>query len=151
MYRSTPIAKFALIFGAVYTLVGVMGFVPQVLVPPPTTAPHLAVGTLYGYLLGVFPVNVLHDLVHLAVGVMGIAASRRLSWAIAYCRAVAVIFAGLTIMGLLPGLDTTLGLIPIYGADVALHALTAVASAYFGWIAPEFHPDAGSKVAIGGA
>jgi hypothetical protein len=137
MLRSTPTAKFALLLGAAYSLVGLLGFVPQLVQPPPISAPDLSVGTLYGYLLGIFPVNVLHDLVHFAVGAIGIATSRRLSWAIAYCRAMSVIFAGLTVMGLLPDLGTMLGLIPVFGADVALHGLTAVASAYFGWVAPE--------------
>ena len=36
-------------------------------------------------------------------------------------------------MGLIPGLNTTFGLIPIFGNDVWLHALTALIAAYFGW------------------
>ena len=39
----------------------------------------------------------------------------------------------LTVMGLIPGLSTTFGLVPIYGADVALHAVIAAVSAYFGF------------------
>lgn len=137
MNTRTSVQKFALVFGLVYVLVGLMGFVPGLLQSPPATAPDLRVGTLYGYLLGLFPVNVLHDGVHLGVGVLGILAARQLASAVAYCRAVAIVFVLLTIMGLVPGLDTTLGLIPIFGADVVLHALTALGSAYFGWFAPE--------------
>lgn len=50
-----------------------------------------------------------------------------------YCRVLAIVFAALTIFGLLPFLQTTFGLIPLFGLDVALHAVTAVALAYFGW------------------
>ena len=39
----------------------------------------------------------------------------------------------LTVMGLIPGLNTTFGLIPIHGNDVWLHALIAIAAAYFGF------------------
>ena len=46
---------------------------------------------------------------------------------------MAVVFALLTIMGLIPDMNTTLGLIPLFGADVALHALTTLVAAYFGW------------------
>lgn len=40
-------------------------------------------------------------------------------------------------MGLFPVLNTTFGLIPIFGNDVWLHAVTAIAAAYFGWMARE--------------
>jgi hypothetical protein len=59
---------FALVGGIVYALVGIIGFFPAALLPPPPGAPELTVDTLYGYLLGLFPVNVLHSLVHLAPG-----------------------------------------------------------------------------------
>jgi hypothetical protein len=52
----TCVQRFALIFGIVYALVGLLGFVPGVLQPPPADAPRLAVGTADGYLLGAFPV-----------------------------------------------------------------------------------------------
>jgi hypothetical protein len=41
----------------------------------------------------------------------------------------------LAVMGLVPGLDTTFGLVPIYGHDVWLHALLAGVAAYFGFVA----------------
>jgi hypothetical protein len=138
MFNSrTSIQKFALIFGIVYALVGLLGFVPGVLQPPPTGAPTLQVDSAYGYLLGIFPVNALHSVVHLLVGLLGVVAARTLASARTYSRAVAVVFALLTIMGLVPNLNTTLGLIPLFGADVALHALTTLVAAYFGWFAAE--------------
>ena len=128
------IRYFAIVAGIVYLLVGLLGFVPD-LKTPPTTAPPLAVDTGYGFLLGLFPVNVLHNLVHDALGIWGIAAFATLGAARFYARALAVIYAVLAVMGLIPGLDTTLGLIPIFGHDIWLHALTALIAAYFGWVA----------------
>jgi hypothetical protein len=61
-------------------------------------------------------------------------AARDLGGSRMYFRAVAVIYAVLTVMGLVAGLRTTFGLIPLYGADVALHAALAVVAAYFGWM-----------------
>ena len=84
--------------------------------PRPAGAPSLAVDAGYGYLLGLFPVNALHNIVHLAVGAVGVMAYRSFASARLYARSVAVVFALLTIPGLIPGLNTTFGLIPIFGA-----------------------------------
>ena len=48
----------------------------------------------------------------------------------------AVFYGILAVMGLIPQLGTTFGMIPVSGHDVWLHALTAIAAAYFGWMAP---------------
>lgn len=126
---------FALIFGIVYTLAGVMGFIPG-LVRQPAAAPDIAVTALYGYLLGLFPVNILHTLVHLVVGIWGIAAYRSYAGARTYARSLAVIFGVLAVFGLIPGLNTLFGLVPLFGHDIWLHALTAIIAAYFGFMAP---------------
>jgi len=51
---------YAIVFGVVYTLVGLVGFAVS--------------STLEVYTLIIFPVNVLHNIVHLLVGIIGIAA-----------------------------------------------------------------------------
>lgn len=130
--------RFALVLGIVYVLVGIVGFIPGLTTPPPANAPALAVNSNYGYIFGLFAVNIVHTLIHLVVGLWGILAYRSYGGAKAFARAIAIIFAILTIMGLIPGgLDTTFGLAPIFGADVALHALTALVAAYFGFVAHE--------------
>jgi hypothetical protein len=124
---------FALIAGIVYAVVGVLGFVPATLQAPPADAPAVTVTSGYGLLFGLFPVNVLHSLVHFVVGVAGIFAYATYRAARTYAAAVAVVFAVLTIMGILPELRTTFGILPLYGHDVWLHALTAIVAAYFGF------------------
>jgi hypothetical protein len=52
-----------------------------------------------------------------------------------YARIVAVAYALLAVMGLVPALNTVFGLIPIHGHDVWLHAVIAAACAYFGFAA----------------
>ena len=90
-----------------------------------------------GHLLGLFHVNVLHNAVHLLFGIMGIFMSRELGSARLYCRIVAVAYALLAVMGVLPEpFRSTFGLVPIEGHDVWLHALIALACAYFGFVAP---------------
>ena len=135
---------FALILGIVYVLVGLLGFVPTFLQEPTPGNPPVTLDTLHGNLLGLFPVNILHTLVHLLVGVWGVLAYRSLDASRTFARAVAIIFGLLTVMGLIPGLQTTFGLIPLHGNDVWLHALTALLGAYFGWVAPADRPAAQS-------
>ena len=126
--------SFALAFGVVFLLVGVAGFVPALVSPPPA-GPDVAADAGFGRLMGLFPVNALHNLVHVAFGVWGLVAYRNPSAVRLYARAVAVIYALLAVMGLVPGLNTTFGLVPIYGHDVWLHALLAGVAAYFGFVA----------------
>ncbi len=123
---------FALIYGLVFTLVGLLGFVPG-FVSPPVDHPDLVIDGMHGRLLGLFPVNWVHNLVHLAFGVWGLAASRGWGASRGYARSVAIIYAVLAVMGLIPLLNTTFGLVPIHGNDVWLHVLLAAGAAYFGW------------------
>jgi hypothetical protein len=123
---------FALIFGIVFIAAGVAGFVPQLLQPAEGGA--LASGPHHLLLLGMFPVNPLHNAVHLLFGLWGLAASRSASGAVMYARGVAIIYAVLTVCGWIPALDTLFGLVPLYGNDVWLHLGLAVVAAYFGWV-----------------
>lgn len=123
---------FALVYGIVFALVGIAGFIPA-LVTPPEAAYSLTVNAGHGLLFGLFPVNVLHNIVHLLFGVWGIAAYRSFPAARTYGRSVAIVYGILTIMGLIPGLNTIFGLIPLHGNDVWLHALLAIIAAYFGF------------------
>ncbi len=135
---------FALVFGIVFLLVGILGFVPAALTHP-AAADHaghaVRVNAYEGYLFGLFHVNVLHSLVHVLFGVMGLAMSRTYPAARLYARIVAVTYAVLTVMGLIPGLNTVFGLIPLHGNDVWLHLLLAIPAAYFGFAAPADETD----------
>lgn len=124
---------FALTAGVVYVLVGILGFVPALVTPPPADAPHLTMQHNYGYLLGLFPVNTLHNIVHLAIGLWGLASYGNGSAAKTFAASLAILYALLAIFGLIPGLNTTLGIIPLWGHDVWLHAGTAAVAAYFAW------------------
>jgi hypothetical protein len=127
---------FAVIAGMLYVGAGLLGFLPGVTQPVHGDAPHLAVSAGYSYLFGLFPINVLHNLVHLGVGAWGLLSSRAATAARSFARGVAILYGALAVMGLFPGLNTTFGLIPIFGHDIWLHAGTAVVAAYFGWALP---------------
>jgi hypothetical protein len=117
----------------------VLGLVPAALTPPPPDAPPVQIGVLYGYLLGVFPVNVAHSAVHFAIGAWGLLAwradhlGRGMGSPKTYARVLAIVYGVLAVLGLVPALNTLFGLVPIHGHDVWLHAGTALLAAYFGW------------------
>lgn len=125
MFR-TPGQKFAVTFGAVYLLIGVAGFA--------VTGFDQFAGETYEDTLVVFPLNPLHNLVHLALGV---------AWLIAAPRPDLARQANLLIGGVL-GLVTILGAVGILrflaieslgSPDNFLHLVTAALSLYFAFAA----------------
>ena len=130
------VRNFAMVLGVAFLLIGILGFVPPALTNRGMGDHDVHVRAFEGYLLGLFHVNVLHSLVHVLFGVMGILMSRTYDAARSYCRIVAVSYALLAVMGLIPRLNTVFGLIPIHGHDVWLHAVIAAAAAYFGFAGP---------------
>jgi hypothetical protein len=140
------IGTFALVFGIAYFAAGLLGLVPAALRPPPADAPPTHFTLLYGYLLGLFPVNVLHSAVHLAIGAWGLAAWRGMAHPLVYARSLALLYGALAVMGLIPGMSTLFGVLPMHGHDVWLHAGTAAIAAYFGWRATEPHMERRSNL-----
>jgi hypothetical protein len=113
------VQKLARILGIVLIAVGVLGFVPQAVTD--------------GKLLGIFPVNGVHNGVHIGLGLWGVLAASSVAASINYLRGQALIYAVLTVMGLLPATNMLFGLAPLHGADVGLHAALAAISAWGGW------------------
>lgn len=130
----STLRRFALVFGIVFLLVGIAGFIPGV--TQPHSHPDVTLTAGLGVLLGLFPVNVLHNAAHLLFGVWGLAASRSDAASRGYGKVVAIAYGLLTIMGLISAmrLHTAFGLVPLYGHDIWLHALLTAGGVYFGFI-----------------
>lgn len=132
-------ATFALFAGIVYLSAGLIGLVPEALTPPPADAPPTRLNALYGYLLGLFPVNVVHSLVHLVIGIWGVVSwqadhiGRRVRSPRVFARTIAIVYGLLAVLGVIPATNTLFGLVPLHGHDIWLHAVTAAIAAYFGW------------------
>lgn len=119
----------ALIFGVVFLLVGVLGlFVPNGM---GMDADLQTTGRLFG----LFPVNLLHNLVHIAFGVWGIVAFGSFGAARTFGRVGAAVYAALVVLAFIS--PTTFGLIPIGGNDIWLHAVLAIGLAWLGFAAPD--------------
>lgn len=135
------IRKFALIFGAIYLLVGILGFIPGLSWNHDAlhAAHPVSVDMSHGLLLGLFPVNAMHNIVHMLIGIWGLLASKSITGSRTYAQGLAIIYGLLTILGAIPNeaTKTLFGLAPIHGYDIILHAGTALIAAYFGFVARE--------------
>ena len=122
--------RLAQVFGAVYLLVGITGFIPPLLLG---SLPPEVMGPLAGHQLGLFAVTWFHSLAHLAIGAAGLAVHRNDSASRAYALALGIAYAGLFVLGLIFGLNFLGGLMPLNGPDHILHLLTALVAfgAYF--------------------
>jgi hypothetical protein len=121
----TAVQRVAQIFGVVFILVAIAGFI----VPGGTAMAHEPTAMI----LGLFPTNLLHNLVHLAFGVWGLAAARSFDGARAYARIAGIIYLVLACLGFVD--PTGFGLVPIGGNDIWLHALLGIVLAGVGFTA----------------
>lgn len=116
---STTLQKLAGVFGVIFILVAVLGFLTvggmSMAMDDPTR----------GMLLGLFPVNVLHNIVHLLFGAWGLAAARSWGGSKSYFTIAGAIYAVLTVVGFLS--PSGFGLVPLGGNDIWLHAVLAIA------------------------
>ena len=119
-----PLQTAAAVVGAVFLLVGVLGFIPGVTTQYDQLgfAGHES-GAL---LLGLFQVSVLHNLAHLAFGVAGVAMARSVSGARNYLIWGGAVYAVLWLYGLLIPHDGPANFVPVNTADNWLHLLLAI-------------------------
>ncbi|GAA0035480.1 DUF4383 domain-containing protein [Brevibacterium metallidurans] len=113
------------IFGAVFLLVGILGFVPGITQNTDTLmfAGHHSEAAL----LGIFQVSVLHNIVHLLFGVVGLAALRSRTLAKGYLVVGGIVYAVLWIYGLIVPMDSMGNFVPLNSADNWLHFALSVA------------------------
>ena len=109
----------ATVVGAVFLLVGVLGFVPGVTTDYDTL--QFAGHESEAKLLGLFQVSILHNIVHLLFGVAGLAMARSLSGARSFLVGGGVIYLVLSLYGAVIGHDTGANFVPLNTADNWLH------------------------------
>jgi len=128
--RRTTLQTVALAVGVVFLLVGVLGFVPGVTsnYDQLTVAGHESGAKL----LGIFEVSVLHNVVHLLFGVLGIAASRRFSASRAYLLGGGIVYLVLWVYGLLIDKESAANFVPVNSADNWLHLLLGIGMVLLG-------------------
>jgi arginine exporter protein ArgO len=123
--RRHPVQLVATIFGVVFLLVGLLGFIPGIT----THYDQLTfAGPMSGaMLLGLFAVSILHNIVHLAFGVAGLVLARSASGARNYLVVGGVVYAVIWIYGLVTDPMSSANFVPLNTADNWLHLILAVA------------------------
>lgn len=119
----TPAQMFALVFGAVYLLIGILGFV--------VTGFDGFAAEIYNEKVIVFPVNPLHNIVHLAIGAVWLGSSSRHATAKSVNLFIGVAYALVAVLGF-AGVLNFLAIKDAGSADNWLHVATAVLAIYFG-------------------
>lgn len=114
-----PVQMAALTVSAVFLLVGVLGFVPGIT----TSYDELmfAGHDSEAHLLGLFQVSVLHNVVHLLFGVVGLALARAAGGAKSYLVGGGIVYLVLWIYGLVISADSAANFVPLNTADNWLH------------------------------
>lgn len=120
----SPAQMFALVFGAVYALVGLLGFF---------VAKEVTGGSVDDKLI-LFPVNHLHNVVHLGIGAAWIVASRTHAMAKTVNLAIGAVYLLVALLGF-TGINLMQTLLNIHtpgDADNFLHLVSGGLALYFG-------------------
>lgn len=116
--------KAAVITGILFVAAGILGFVPGI--------------TTDGHLLGVFRVDALHNLVHIASGVVAFIVGRTSEYASRrYFQIFGVVYGLVAVLGFFYLDQPLLGIMAHNTADLVLHIAIAAASLYLGFMYTE--------------
>jgi hypothetical protein len=130
-----PTQRAAAAVGAVFLLVGALGFVPGL-----TTSygdMEFAGHESEAELLGIFQVSILHNLVHIAFGVAGLLMARSWSLARSFLIGGGVIYLVLWLYGLAVGRNDDANFVPVNVADDWLHFALGAGMIALGVLVPK--------------
>ncbi len=128
--QGSPVQAASALVGAVFLLVGVLGFIPGI-----TTdydALRAAGNESHAELLGVFQVSILHNIVHLLFGAAGILMARSASGARAFLVGGGAIYLVLWLYGLVVDKTSEANFVPLNNADDWLHFVLGIAMVALG-------------------
>ncbi|UKA68529.1 DUF4383 domain-containing protein [Arthrobacter sp. FW306-05-C] len=128
----TPIELTALTAGAVFVLVGILGFIPGITTnySQMTYAGHDS-GAM---LLGIFQVSILHNVVHLLLGAAGLLMARTDVQSKYYLIGGGILYLVIWLYGLFIDQASGANFIPVNTADNWLHAALGVAMVVLGFV-----------------
>ena len=119
----TPAQVFALVFGVVYLLIGLVGFA--------VTGFDGFASETYDEKLLLFPVNPLHNLVHIAIGGLWLYGAKDHATSKTVNLVIGVAYLGVFLLGIL-GVLNFLAIEDAGSADNYLHLGTGLLAVYFG-------------------
>jgi hypothetical protein len=120
--------KAAIVATVIFLLIGILGFIPGIAGKDSMGMPLL---------FGLFMVGTVHNIIHLASGVLALASATNERWARLYFQVFGVIYAVVTVAGFVVGSgDSIFGLFHVNTADNFLHLVLAVAGLAIGFAVP---------------
>ena len=112
--------KFAVVFGVVFVIIGILGFIPAV-------SPQ-------GHILGIFHINAAHNLVHIISGIIALwCGFKSVAYSQLFFRIFGVIYGLVALLGFYYGNQDILGLVANNTADTWLHVVVAAVWLYLGF------------------
>jgi hypothetical protein len=117
--KKSDLQRAAAAVGAVFLLVGILGFIPGITTDYSTM--EFAGHESDAKLLGVFEVSILHNIVHLLFGVAGLAMARTWDSARIYLIGGGAVYLVLWVYGLLIDHESAANFVPVNDADNWLH------------------------------
>lgn len=115
------IRTMAIVFGIALIFAGVAGFLPDF--------------SENGLLLGYFQIDFVHNIIHLATGVIAILAAMRLKLARWYFRIFGLLYGAVAVLGIFWHGDLGVMMMHMNTADNVLHSVIAIVALYLGFIA----------------
>jgi|SRR5690606_15042012 hypothetical protein len=127
----TTLQTTALVVGALFLLIGVLGFIPGI--TSDLSQMRFAGHESEAMLLGVFQVSVLHNLVHLLFGIASLAMARTWSGARWFLIGGGLVYLVLVLYGLVVDHQSAANFIPLNTADNWLHLVLGLGMVALGW------------------
>jgi hypothetical protein len=112
----------AMVFGIIYLLVGIAGLISPLggtLGMAPTT------------LLGIAQTNIIHNIVHLIIGVAGLSMAGSVESAGTFCKTFGIILLLIGVIGFFT--QNLFGILPIGGNDIWIHLVSGLVLAIAGF------------------
>ena len=127
--QRSPSQLYALIFGAVLTVAGIIGFFYN--------SDFTSNKAIHDDVFGILSVNGWHNVVHIATGVLGLAAAATYASSRGYAFGLGAVYIAVAIWGFVIGSgDSILSIVPVNTADNFLHLLIGVAGIAAGAATP---------------
>jgi hypothetical protein len=127
--RRSPAQLYALIFGAVLTIAGILGFFYN--------SDFTSDKSVRDAVLGILDVNGWHNVVHIATGVLGLVAAGSYASARSYAIGFGIVYVIVAIWGFIVGDgDSILSIIPVNTEDNILHLLIGISGIAAGMATP---------------
>jgi hypothetical protein len=134
----TAAQRLSQVFGWAFIIMGLAGFAATGM---DMTADH----TVAPRLFGLFPVNAVHNVVHLAFGLWGIFGARSYDGARAYLLGAGLTYLVLAALGYVA--PDGLGLVPLGGNDIGLHLFLGLGLLLSGILTTRRDADVGARAA----